>query len=231
MQKYGTHNSSPNAMVVIGLTGSIGSGKSEVARILRQEGVPVLSSDTIAHTIVDEDPDVRSLLRQRFGEKVVPPDAPTDRHALAQILFGPTEQHDEDRRYVERIVHPRVLEQIARQLDELDQQGVPLAVVESALIYDAGIEDLFDYIVVVTAPASLRRERVRARNSNDDFTYRQRAQLPEVELRERADFVVDNSGTLDDLRQATLTLLGILRHLPPRPAEFPPATFDEQAAG
>lgn len=219
-------------MVVIGLTGSIGSGKSEVARILRQEGVPVLSSDTIAHTIVDEDPDVRSLLRQRFGEKVVPPDAPIDRHALAQILFGPTEQHDEDRRYVERLVHPRVLEQIARHLDELEQQQVPLAVVESALIYEAGIEDLFDYIIVVTAPEALRRARVRSRGGSDeDFANRQHAQLPEEELRARADFVIENAGTLDELQQATQTLRGILQHLPPRPVELPPSAADGEVVG
>jgi dephospho-CoA kinase len=217
-------------MLVVGLTGTIGSGKTEVARIARGEGIPVVSSDDVARRIMETDPDVGAALHQRFGSDVVPDTGPLDRRRLAELIFGPTTDHTEHRHFVEQLVHPRVIESIAQWLDQLAARGEPMAIVESALIYNAGIEDLFDYVVAVVAPESLRRQRYRERTGSDaDFEPRQQAQLSDDELRQRADFTIVNDGTLDDLEQATKTLLAILRHLPPRPVESVEDTDDEQA--
>ncbi len=207
-------------MLVIGLTGTIGSGKSEVARILERNGVSVIASDQLAHEIMENDHQVRSLLRERFGEAVVPSDAPINRALLAARIFGHSPENIADRRFVEQSVHPRVLEKIATMLDELAASHVPMAVVESALIYQAGIEELFDYVVAVVAPESLRRQRAHSRGISDsDFVLRQNAQLSDQQVAERADFVITNDGSLEELERATLALLAILRHLPPRPVE------------
>lgn len=206
-------------MVVFGLTGPIGSGKSQVARILEREGVPVLSSDAIAHELMERDPTVRRQLQQLFGNDVVPESGPIDRAALAQAVFGSSLEHHQRRRALEQIVHPRVLERIAAELDRLDREGTPLAFVESALIYEAGIEELFDYVVAVVAPYELRRQRVHERGDGADFSLRQRTQLSDEEIRQRADFVITNDGSLAELEAATKTFLAIARHLPPRPVE------------
>jgi dephospho-CoA kinase len=207
-------------MLVIGLTGTIGSGKTTVAQILARNGIPVLSSDDIANQIIEHDPGVRTKLRQLFGPDVVPDGPPINRQLLASRIFGPSDEHAERRRIVEQLVHPRVLEQIAATLDELASQQTELAVVESALIFQAGIEDLFDYVVAVVAPTELRRQRACERGNNAaDFDMRNAAQLDDEELARRADFVIDNSGTLRDLEHATEALISILKHLPPRPVE------------
>ncbi|GIV55251.1 MAG: dephospho-CoA kinase [Candidatus Kapaibacterium sp.] len=207
-------------MLVLGLTGSIGSGKSTVAELLARSGVPVLSSDAIAQQIIEHDPEVRAALAGAFGPAVVPPEGPINRAALATAIFGPTPEHEQRRRFVERLVHPRVIELVASELDRLAARGEQLAVVESALIYRAGIEDLFDYVIAVVAPEAIRRERLRHRGMLDaDITHRQAIQDSDEELRQRADFVLDNSGTLDELNTATQTLLGVLRALPPRPVD------------
>lgn len=208
-------------MLVIGLTGTIGSGKTTVAQILARNGIPVLSSDDIANQIIEHDAGVRTKLRQLFGPDVVPDGPPINRQLLASRIFGPSDEHAERRRIVEQLVHPRVLEQIAATLGELASQQTELAVVESALIYQAGIEDLFDYVVAVVAPTELRRQRACERGNNAaDFDERNAAQLDDDELARRADFVIDNSGTLRDLEHATEALISILKHLPPRPVRI-----------
>jgi len=218
VQKYDMVFPSPAAMLTIGLTGSIGSGKSTVADIMKRSGITVLSSDTLARQVVEQDPAVRAALAKEFGEAIVPRSGPIDRAALASALFGPTEEHRRRRQFVERLVHPRVLEQIASALEQLAARGEQLAVVESALIYRTGIEELFDYIVAVVAPEALRRERLRKRGMlEQDFIHRQALQDSDDELRERADFIIENEGTLAELEAATHTLIPILRALPPRP--------------
>ncbi|MCX7929750.1 MAG: dephospho-CoA kinase [Chlorobi bacterium] len=218
-------------MLVIGLTGTIGSGKSEVARIARSNGIPVISSDDVARHIMDTDPEVRAALQHRFGNQIVPDSSPISRQHLAELMFGNTAEHIAHRRFVEQLVHPRVLESIACQLDELARTGTPMAIVESALIYTAGIEHLFDYVVAVVAPEDIRRERVRLRGSTDDFDRRNDTQLPDAQLRDLADFTIVNDGTLDELEDATKTVLTILRQLPPRPVEPAEDATDEQATG
>lgn len=204
-------------MVVIGLTGNIGSGKSEVARILQQEGAVVLSSDETAHQLMENDPTLRAQLRQIVGADAVPEHGPLNRSAIARAIFGPTPDHAKRRRELERCVHPRVLESIARQLNALATQNIPLVFVESALIYEAGIEDLFDYVVAIVASEEVRRARVQHRSPDALFTLRQQTQLSDAELRERADFVISNDGTLEELKAAARTFLAIARSLPPRP--------------
>lgn len=207
-------------MLVLGLTGSIGSGKSTVAELLARRGVPVLSSDAIAQQVIEHDAETRAALAEAFGAEIVPPDGPINRRAMAAAIFGPTPEHEQRRLFVERLVHPRVIERIAAELDRLAARGEPIAIVESALIYRAGIEDLFDYVIAVVAPEPIRRERLRLRGMDDaDITYRQAIQDSDEELRHRADFVLDNSGTLAELETATETLLALLRTLPPRPVE------------
>jgi len=206
-------------MLTIGLTGSIGSGKSTVADIMKRSGITVLSSDALARQVVEQDPAVRAALAKEFGDAIVPRSGPIDRAALASALFGPTEEHRR-RQFVERLVHPRVLEQIASALEQLAARGEQLAVVESALIYRTGIEELFDYIVAVVASEALRCERLRKRGMLEhDFIHRQALQDSDDELRERADFIIENEGTLAELEAATHTLIPILRALPPRPVE------------
>ena len=197
-------------MKIIGITGGIGTGKSTVAGILRERGWPVYSSDEIARVIMTENEDVQQEIILTFGE------AAADRKVLAGLVFGPTPQHDKARAALEQIVYPRVMEAHMQQIEKHRAEGSPLVAIESALLFEVGLEDGFDYILVVDAPEELQIRRAASRSplSEDAVRARIAVQMPMEEKRRGADFVIDNKGTLDDLRNAVDVVALVLETLP-----------------
>ncbi|MDZ4745918.1 MAG: dephospho-CoA kinase [bacterium] len=197
-------------MKIIGITGGIGTGKSTVAEILRERGWTVYSSDETAREIMKNDAAVRQEIASTFGE------AAADRQVLAGLVFGPTPKHDEARAALERIVHPRVMEAHMQQIEKHRAEGSPLIAIESALLFEVGLEEGFDYIVVVDAPEELQVRRAASRSTLSEDAVRARiaVQMPMEEKRRGADFVIDNKGTLDDLRKAVDVVALVLETLP-----------------
>ena len=174
-------------MIVLGLTGSIGMGKSTAANMFRAMGVPVHDADATVHDLLANDRGVRARIASRFPN-VVSGDA-VDRQALGAAVFGnPKARHD-----LENILHPPVRQSADRFLRKHRLLRTALVVLDIPLLYETGGEARVDSVVVVSAPAALQRRRVMSRPGMDAerFAGILASQLPDLEKRRRAEFVVE----------------------------------------
>jgi dephospho-CoA kinase len=192
-------------LLFIGLTGGIGSGKSEALAAFGRLGAATLSSDQVVHDLLQSE-EVRLLLAERWGEAVLS-GGTVDRGAVAQIVFN---QPDE-LRWLEQSIFPRVGERIAAWRSTLarEAEGLSVAVVEVPLLFEAGIEGAFDATVAVVADEELRASRAEARG-HEAVEGRAGRQLSQDEKAARADHVIRNDGSLADLERAVGELLGRL---------------------
>ncbi|MBI1180714.1 MAG: dephospho-CoA kinase [Alphaproteobacteria bacterium] len=173
-------------MILIGLTGSIGMGKSETARMFRQEGVPVYDADAAVHALMR--PGGAAVPKVEAAFPGVVRDGAIDRPELGRRVFG---KPDELRR-LERIIHPLVGLAQRRFLQQAQRRGEPMVVLDIPLLFETGGERYVDVKVVVSAPAALQRQRVLARPGMTDERLVQvlAQQTPDAVKRRRADFVV-----------------------------------------
>jgi dephospho-CoA kinase len=181
---------------VYGLTGNIGSGKSTVARMLEARGVPVVDADRVARDVVEPGQPALREIAERFPG-VLQRDGTLDRKALAARVFADFRE----RLALERIVHPRIAEEVAARMGALAGAGHPCAVYEAALIVENKLEDGLDGLIVVTAPQRLAIERLRERDGMNEEEARSRlaAQLPSEDKVRRARFVIENTGSEAEL--------------------------------
>ena len=187
-------------MHVFGLTGTIGSGKSSVAERWRARQLPVVDADALAREAVAKGEPVLQTLATRFGSEIINPTGHLDRAKLAQRVFG-----DESALLdLNKIVHPKVQELAQQAFAKLSQSGTVLACYEVPLLFESNLQQALRPVVVVTAPESNAVQRIVARDgcSTTHAQERINAQMPAREKRERADIVVDNSGTLAELVDA-----------------------------
>lgn len=186
-------------MLRVGLTGGIASGKSVVARELREAlHLPVIDADAVARQVVEPGSPAYADVVARFGSGVLGPDGRIDRAALGRVVFAdPTA-----RAALEAITHPRIVEATLRWLDDRAREGARLAVFEAPLLFEAGLDGFFDRVVVVASSAADQVARAAARDglAPADVEARLAAQLPTEEKTRRADHVIWNDGTLDELR-------------------------------
>ncbi|MGO9171036.1 MAG: dephospho-CoA kinase [Rhodomicrobium sp.] len=179
-------------MIVAGLTGSIGMGKSTVARYLRGNGVCVLDADQIVHELYSGEavPLIEAVFPGTTRDGIV------DRQALAQRALS----SEEELKKLEALVHPLVRRTEWRLLLAEQDKGADLVIVEVPLLFETAAHHLFDAIIVVSAPAEAQRERVAARPSMtpEKFEAIVARQWPDAVKREKADFVVDTGVPLED---------------------------------
>ena len=182
-------------MLLVGLTGGIGSGKSTVAGMLAKRGAVVLDADRLAHDAVAPRTEGFDAVVARFGHAVIAPDGALDRAALAEIVFADAGSRAD----LEAIVHPEVRRRIAETVAEhADTDDV--VVVDSPLLIETGAHERFAVVVVVTASIAERVARLTARGmSEGDVHARIAAQMPLEEKAELADVVLDNDGSESDL--------------------------------
>lgn len=188
-------------MKAIGLTGGIGSGKSTVARILRQMGYPVYIADKEASRLMNTHPEIRKELQQRFGPTTYTAQGAIDKPKMAQLVFNDAQALAD----LNRIVHPRVMEDF-RQWSL--QQNSLLVFFESAILFEAGLDRFFHSVICVSAPESLRISRVveRDRTTSDKVEERIRNQSDEALKCQKADFVIYNDRNHMILEQLLETL-------------------------
>lgn len=188
--------------MILGLTGSLGSGKSFVADCFRDLGVPVIDADALAREETAPGSSALDDIRAEFGQDVFQPDGSLDRAALARIVFSDSSRLSA----LEAILHPRV----RRREEELIalHRGEPLVVLEVPLLFETGAQALCDRVLSVTADEAVRRARlVQDRGmSEDQIRLRLSRQMPQDEKDRRADFVIDNSGTRERTRTAVKKL-------------------------
>lgn len=182
-------------MLRIGLTGNIGSGKSSVARLLRERGIPVLDADAIARE-VSSFSDVIEAVREAFGPEYVLAEG-LNRPRLGELVFNDPNA----RTRLNGIIHPRVREEMARRQAELEATGARAVVQDIPLLFENHLETLFDATILVDAPLELRVARVVARDglSAEAVRARDAAQMPALEKRRRATVTLENDGDLASL--------------------------------
>jgi dephospho-CoA kinase len=186
-------------MLTVGLTGGIGSGKSTVAKILAELGAPSFDADKVGHEIYRPDGPAYHDVIAAFGSAVVAPDGTIDRKKLGPIVFADPAQL----RRLESIVHPRMFERMRAMVAEMRAQGVSAPIViEAAILIEAHWQPLFDEIWLVVAPREKVIERVEAERGlkPEQTEARIKAQLSDDERRRHASLVIDNSGTIAQLR-------------------------------
>jgi len=184
-------------MLLIGLTGNIASGKSEVARMLAERGATLIDADVLAREAVRPDTQALKDIVKRWGKDILRKDGSLDRAALRQIVFADQSELDA----LNRIVHPGVTRLRDREIAAAKERGDQIVVCVIPLLFERNLVEEFDAIVLVDSPRPLRLERlVSTRGLEEtDAMNMIAAQMPAELKRARADFVIENTGSLDDL--------------------------------
>ncbi|GEC15654.1 dephospho-CoA kinase [Nitrobacter winogradskyi] len=197
-------------MLVLGLTGSIGMGKSTTARLFSEAGVPVYDADATVHAIYEGE--AASLIEAAFPGTTV--NGKVDREKLSAKVVHDTAAM----KRLEQIVHPLLFNYRQAFLQRAERSGAAVAVVDVPLLFETGGEKSVDAVVVVTTTPELQRERILARGNmtSEKLKAIQARQLPDAEKRRRADFVVDTSHGLDDVRAQIREILAAAAKMPRR---------------
>ncbi|MDZ4381061.1 MAG: dephospho-CoA kinase [Parvibaculum sp.] len=194
-------------MLLIGLTGSIGMGKSETAKMFRDLGVPVYDADAAVHKLYEKGGKAVEPLRAVFPAAIM--DDAVDRKALSRCVIG----LPDEMKKLEAIVHPLVGEAQMDFLRENMAAGHAMAVLDIPLLYETGGETRVDVVVVVSAPYDIQKTRVLARPDMDEakFAAIHAKQVPDAEKRRRADFVVESDKGLDHARAQVAAIVEALK--------------------
>lgn len=204
--------------LLIGITGGIASGKTQVADTIRKSGFTVYSSDAIAKEIVGGNQRVRQEISAEFGPEITDAAGELQPTLLAARVFGPQPEQLEALKTLNAIVHPYVIEELYRRASEAFAGGAQCVFNESALLFETGLNDVYDYVIVVDAPESVRIQRMQQyRGMTEEEARRRMAPQMDPETKRRlADFVLANDGSAEQLETAVKKLLDIIPHLPPR---------------
>jgi dephospho-CoA kinase len=204
-------------LLKVGLTGGIASGKSVVADMLAARGVHVLRADELAHSLMEPGQPVYNKVVEHFGRDILGPDRRIDRKKLAEKAFGNTPSGGRVEE-LNRIVHPAVIRRQEQWMDEIgraDPQAI--AVVEAALIVEAGVAGHFDRIILVTCRPEQRVDRFAKRlglerhAAETEVARRMAAQMADEQKRAAAHYIIDNSGSLADTEKQVEKLYRELR--------------------
>lgn len=196
-------------MRVFGLTGGIGTGKSTVARMLREEGIEVVDADSIAHEITAKGKPAFEEIVRAFGIGILLPDGGIDRKKLGAIVFADPGK----RAFLEAITHPAIAREIAEAIGKLESEGRDIAIVEAALIYEAGRKGRFEKVIAVRCDMEKQVYRLMARDSisKEEAELRISSQMDPDEKARASDIVIDNSGDIDATRAQVRALVEKIR--------------------
>ncbi|AMV71319.1 dephospho-CoA kinase [Desulfuromonas carbonis] len=179
--------------MILGITGSIASGKSTVSAMFEARGAVLVSADQLAREAVRPGSATLARLVERFGAEILASSGKLDRARLGTMIFAdPAARQD-----LNRIIHPAIAALAEEELAILRRSGAPLVVYEAPLLFEAGASDRVDRVLVVTVDPEVQLQRLMRRDGLDAEAARQRvaAQMPQAEKLARADFVIDNSGS------------------------------------
>jgi dephospho-CoA kinase len=205
-------------LLKLGLTGGIASGKSVVGEMFVQRGAHLIQSDAVAHALMDPGRAVYEEVVRRFGREILNPDGTVNRSRLAAAAFGVPGGAPPRVQELNEIVHPAVIARENEWMEEIGQRDPnAIAIVEAALILEARAAGRFDCLVVVTCHPEQRILRFARRlgisedAARAEVTRRMAAQMPDEEKIKAADFVIDNSGSLDETEQQVQQVFTKLR--------------------
>ena len=196
---------------VIGLTGGIASGKSTVGRMLSEQNFPVIDTDRLAKEVVEPGKPALEELVSTFGAEILKDNKTLDRHRMLEMILTDAGT----RQLVEKIIHPHVFKRMDQILQHLAASGNNIVIVEVPLLFEAGWQDLFDYVVSVVAPEPICIQRLAERKQMSiDMASRWMAtQIPQEVKAKRSDYVVHNNAGLDELQIQVDRLSRVLKQL------------------
>lgn len=185
-------------MIIIGVTGMIAAGKTAVTRLLAQLGAEVIDADQLGHEVLDE-PEVQRALRARWGDSAFDDQGQVDRRAIGQRVFGPAPDGPRDRKWLERLTHPRIERRMLDKLGKLASlRDVNVVVIDAPLLREADWDRHCDLVVLVHSAPEVRWQRVRARGwARQQLEAREAAQHAAETKRRANDVVIENSGDLE----------------------------------
>lgn len=191
--------------LVIGLTGSIASGKSTVSQMFDEFTIPVIDADKIAKQVVEPGEKAYEQVVEAFGDKILQEDGSLDRKALGAIIFD----NEEKRKTLNEIVHPAVREKMLSQRDHLVKEGERAVVLDIPLLYESKLTHFVEKVIVVYVDEEIQRKRLveRDESSVEDAQMRINAQIPVSEKAEMADAVIDNNGSKENSFEQLTTIL------------------------
>jgi dephospho-CoA kinase len=197
-------------MLRVGLTGGIATGKSTVGAMFVELGCRLIDSDRITHQLLEPGQAVHAAVVKEFGERILAPDGTIDRRILGGIVFRDAEARGK----LNSIVHPAVSQrqkEWLKQVEAEDPQAI--AMVDAALMIEVGTYRNYDKVIVVKCRPEIQRQRLRARSTltEEEIESRIRSQMPMEEKVKYADFVIDNSGTVESTREQVGLVYGQLR--------------------
>ncbi len=212
-------------MLRIGLTGGIASGKSAVGEMFVKLGAHVIQADAVAHWLMEPGRRVYEIVVRRFGREILNPDGSINRPRLAEAAFGTSSSTSGGTppriKELNEIVHPAVIAEENEWMEDIGRRDPnAIAIVEAALILEAGAADRFDRLIVVTCHPEQRIQRFARRlgipedAARAEVTRRMAAQSPVEEKINAADFVIDNSGSLEATEQQVQRVFAALRERP-----------------
>lgn len=186
-------------MLLFGVTGGIGSGKSVVCNFLKEKDVPIIEADPLAKELTNRLPDIRQALMGEFGEDVYTPEKDLNKDKLSHLVFT----NPEARERINQIIHPHVFKAIEKRVNQLQEQNQKFVGVEAALIYESEMEQMLDAVVVISAPLNKRVDWIKERDgfSKEEIHKRIDSQMPLEEKVKRADYVIANDAGLIELKQ------------------------------
>lgn len=193
--------------MIIGLTGSIASGKSTVANMLSEMGFPIIDADLVARVVVEKGTAALKTIKEVFGTEVIHEDGTLNREELGALIFSDPSK----RKQLNDIMHPAIREEMLVQRQQLVQQGHPVIIMDIPLLFESRLQSFVDKILVVTVTELKQLERLMARNgfTHEEAKLRIQSQLPLSVKEEGADAVIYNNGTIEETKQQLIKILAL----------------------
>jgi dephospho-CoA kinase len=190
---------------LVGLTGGIASGKSTVARILKELGAAIVDADALSREVVSPGQDGWHEIVATFGREVLQADQTLDRQKLRKLIFN----NPEARKKLEAIIHPRVRALAEKRIREHGDAGYAIVVYEVPLLFEGGLQEWLRPVILVASDVNIQRQRLQQRDSLDAEAAQKHidAQMSLVEKRRLADYVIENNSTLADLEAQVRAVL------------------------
>ena len=194
-----------NILMIIGLTGSIASGKSTVSSMLKRKGYPIVDADEIARLVVEPGTSVIQKIREEFGQEVLKEDGSLNREKLGERIFG--DQKDRDK--LNAIIHPAIRAEMLRQKETHLANGANTVVMDIPLLFESKLQSFVDKIIVVSVASETQKKRLISRNelTEKEAENRIKSQLSMDFKEANADAVIDNNGTLEETEKQLQSIL------------------------
>ncbi|WP_216667729.1 dephospho-CoA kinase [Sporosarcina jiandibaonis] len=191
--------------MIIGLTGSIASGKSTVSKMLKEKGFPIVDADKIARQVVEPGTSVIKEIGEHFGDEVLNEDGSLNREKLGERIF----KNEEERKKLNSIIHPAIRNEMIRQKEQWISNGANTVIMDIPLLFESKLQSFVEKIIVVSVTPEIQKERLIARNklNEQEAADRINSQLPMVEKEAGADAVIDNNGTIEETKMQVESLL------------------------